>query len=419
MTNLVTKRSPMKMLSGKRPLEYLTFGARFIRDIKRPRVSAIRQFPPGCGPAACDVRETCNGGGILVKTSNERFKARPSHPFIERLPTKGTLDKSMKPRVKMLPDELKSEPIKAPALQGNTFSGNVKMGLLRVPRKVDLINARSKNFIPEPIGMLCGSYTSPKPSLLSKKCPSPKFRKGITVFQEFPRGRGRRDLDMSSECDVLPRYKSIDARPGMLQAVDEKNITDGAKSRVVRNGGDSEEYIRSKSSDGGILPATQEGVKTSDCMAATGATDGCNDKKCNVNNGSRRLLRKHVDTKTNFLDRGSGQYDALPDQKHNSVLSEVLDLFEHTLNKRLLEIGHEEKSTGRKRTSNLYTEIAMQLKKQGKWIYMNRKLLGAIPGIEVGDQFRYRAELVIVGLHIQFIAGIDYMEKDGKKIATI
>ncbi|KAK1369410.1 histone H3-K9 methyltransferase [Heracleum sosnowskyi] len=481
MTNLVSERSPSKLLSGKRPFEYGTSGARFVRGFKRPKVSAIRQFPPGCGPAARGVRETCNEGGMLDKTSRERSKAGPREPLAEMLPTKViNSDESMKPSVEMLPKKLKSEPmkprvkvlpnelisdaIKPPALQGNTFFGNVDTRFLRVPEKVDLIKERNNNSIRKPIDMLCGSSTSPRPSsLLSKKYPCPKFRKGVTVIRDFPRGCGRRNLDVSSKCDVLPGNKSIDAEPGMFQAIDEKIKIDGAKScRVVTNGRDSEEYISYKLSDGftgamvpvvndsinvahldgGIVSAAEQGVRTSGCMEATGATDGCSDKKCKiiVNNGSHSLLLKHFDTKSNFVDMESGRYNALPDQKHNNALSvkasdqlrnnghyealcrtksqEVLDLFQQTLNKRLLEIEHEEKSTGKKKTSNLYMDIAMILKDQKKWMYMNKKLLGAIPGIEIGDQFRYRAELVVVGLHIQFSAGIDYMEKDGKKIAT-
>lgn len=459
MTNLVSEKSHVKILSRKRPYEYGTSGARFLHGSKHPRFSAIRQFPPRCGAAACKVGEACNEGGVLFKTSNEMLEAGPRKPVVEKLPAKLNSDESMKPLVEMLQNELKSELIKAPILHGNTFLKSVEMGLLKDPEKVELINTCNNNSIPKPIKMLCGSNTSPRPFVLSKRYPPPNFRKGVTIFRDFPRGSGRRNPDMSSKCGVLPDDKSIDAELRMFQA-DKEKFRNGAKSWMERN--DSKENSRYKLSEGhtgakggpvmnefidvahsdtGIVPATQQGVKTSNFIAATGATDGCGGEKCNiiVNNEFQCLLLKHFDTNSNFLNVEAGRYNALKDQKHNIALSvkqsdhltisghhetlnrtksrEVLDLFEQILKRRLLEIQLEEKSMGKKKTSTIYTEIAMQLKKQKKWIYMNQKLLGAIPGVEVGDTFRYRAELVIVGLHVQFFAGIDYLEKDGKKIA--
>lgn len=152
--------------------------------------------------------------------------------------------------------------------------------------------------------------------------------------------------------------------------------------------------------------------------------------------GSRNSLPlKHVTTKSNFLDMEVGnalrgqhngalsvkQSDDLKINNHHEALShtkEVLDLFEQILKERLLKIQLEKRSMGKTNMSCIYTEVAMVLKDQKKWIYMNQKILGSLPGVKVGDQFRYRAELVVVGLHARFISGINYMEKDGKKIAT-
>ncbi|KAK1369088.1 histone H3-K9 methyltransferase [Heracleum sosnowskyi] len=351
MTNLASERSPIKMLSGKRLHEYSDSGARFFRGFKRPRFSTIREFLPDCGAAAFEVR---NEWGTLVKTSNERSKTEQSKPIVEVSRTKLNSDEPVLP-VEILPHDLKSkstkqlvkllpnDSVKAPALHGNTLLKNEELGLLRVVEKVELTNLRNNNAIPKHLDMLCSSETSPKPSVIFKKYPSPKFRKGITIFRDFPRGCGGRDC----------------------------------------------------------------------------------------------LPLKHVGAESNFLGVEAGRNKALPDQ-HNGALSvkqldnltikshheasnrtkEVLDMFEQVLKESLRKIQLEKRSTCKKNMSYIYIEAAMVLKKQKKWIYMNQKLLGVIPGVEVGDQFRYRAELVVVGLHAQFSCGIDYMEKDGKKIAT-
>ncbi|XP_031121142.1 histone-lysine N-methyltransferase, H3 lysine-9 specific SUVH5-like [Ipomoea triloba] len=44
---------------------------------------------------------------------------------------------------------------------------------------------------------------------------------------------------------------------------------------------------------------------------------------------------------------------------------------------------------------------------------------GPIPGVEVGDKFRYRMELILVGLHSHLQKGIDFVTNgDGERIAT-
>lgn len=64
-----------------------------------------------------------------------------------------------------------------------------------------------------------------------------------------------------------------------------------------------------------------------------------------------------------------------------------------------------------------HINAAMCLRNQGKGVNLGKQL-GAIPGVKVGDKFRYRAQLALVGLHRQFTCGIDYMKKDGKPLAT-
>lgn len=71
-----------------------------------------------------------------------------------------------------------------------------------------------------------------------------------------------------------------------------------------------------------------------------------------------------------------------------------------------------------KRNWSTYMSLAIHLRNQGEWIN-TRKQLGAIRGVKVGDKFRYRAQLNIVGLHRQFTFGIDYMRsKYGQILAT-
>ncbi|KAI3971926.1 hypothetical protein MKX01_030127 [Papaver californicum] len=53
------------------------------------------------------------------------------------------------------------------------------------------------------------------------------------------------------------------------------------------------------------------------------------------------------------------------------------------------------------------------MRKQEKWVNTGNKILGHVPGVEVGDEFHYRVELSIIGLHGPFQGGIDYVKKGG------
>ncbi|XP_042510497.1 histone-lysine N-methyltransferase, H3 lysine-9 specific SUVH6-like [Macadamia integrifolia] len=59
-----------------------------------------------------------------------------------------------------------------------------------------------------------------------------------------------------------------------------------------------------------------------------------------------------------------------------------------------------------------------RLKITPMWVNSVGPTLGSVPWVEVGDKFQYRVELSIIGLHHPLEAGIDYLQKDGKFIAT-
>ncbi|KAL6531206.1 hypothetical protein OROHE_014275 [Orobanche hederae] len=98
----------------------------------------------------------------------------------------------------------------------------------------------------------------------------------------------------------------------------------------------------------------------------------------------------------------------------STKVKETLKLFRDFYNE-LLGKG-EPKRVG-KCTQRFDMEVSNRLKEKGKWIYP-ATCFGHIPGVNIGDKFHFRAELVVVGLHRQYISGIDYTVLNGKKIAT-
>ena len=74
---------------------------------------------------------------------------------------------------------------------------------------------------------------------------------------------------------------------------------------------------------------------------------------------------------------------------------------------------------GKKFTGDaLPIEVSQILKRRGKFIHDGKKIIGEVPGIEVGDKFQYWQELNLVGLHRQNLSLIDYVKVDGNLVAT-
>lgn len=62
------------------------------------------------------------------------------------------------------------------------------------------------------------------------------------------------------------------------------------------------------------------------------------------------------------------------------------------------------------------------LRDRGLWLNRDKRIVGCIPGVYIGDVFYFRMELCVVGLHGQSQAGIDYLPSsqsaNGEPIAT-
>ncbi|KAL0392650.1 UNVERIFIED_CONTAM: Histone-lysine N-methyltransferase family member SUVH9, partial [Sesamum radiatum] len=62
------------------------------------------------------------------------------------------------------------------------------------------------------------------------------------------------------------------------------------------------------------------------------------------------------------------------------------------------------------------------MRHSGLWLNRDKRIVGDIPGVSIGDVFFFRMELCVVGLHGQPQAGIDYVpasqSSNGESIAT-
>ncbi|KAK6254026.1 hypothetical protein QUC31_015746 [Theobroma cacao] len=104
-------------------------------------------------------------------------------------------------------------------------------------------------------------------------------------------------------------------------------------------------------------------------------------------------------------------------------IEETLRFYRELLVNRKLfdELSQEpEKSSDGKKYSGIgvHMRAARVLESSGGWVNTSKQI-GHVSGIKVGDDFRWRGELSIVGLHHEFQKGIDYMKLiNGKTLAT-
>ncbi|KAJ8557936.1 hypothetical protein K7X08_004702 [Anisodus acutangulus] len=76
-----------------------------------------------------------------------------------------------------------------------------------------------------------------------------------------------------------------------------------------------------------------------------------------------------------------------------------------------------EEAKSKQGSNRIDLQAAKIIKEKGKEVNTGQHILGEVPGVEVGDEFQYRVELAIVGVHRLYQAGIDYMKQGGMLIA--
>ncbi|KAL3626503.1 Histone-lysine N-methyltransferase member suvh2 [Castilleja foliolosa] len=92
---------------------------------------------------------------------------------------------------------------------------------------------------------------------------------------------------------------------------------------------------------------------------------------------------------------------------------------------RVFAVAEDEKRRdlmGPNRRSRADLKAATTMKDCGLWLNRDKRVVGYIPGIEIGDVFFFRMELCVLGVHGQTQAGIDYVpisqSSNGEPIAT-
>ncbi|XP_031251006.1 histone-lysine N-methyltransferase family member SUVH9-like isoform X1 [Pistacia vera] len=91
---------------------------------------------------------------------------------------------------------------------------------------------------------------------------------------------------------------------------------------------------------------------------------------------------------------------------------------------RIFAVDEDEKRRGEGHVKRARGDLTASsvMKDRGLWLNRDKRIVGSIPGVQIGDLFFFRMELCVVGLHGQPQAGIDYLpgsqSSNGEPIAT-
>lgn len=142
-------------------------------------------------------------------------------------------------------------------------------------------------------------------------------------------------------------------------------------------------------------------------------------------NKLKNLVPKRPPGKVKFWDPSEGDARKSEDGKafvvsekekvRRKKINEAMKMFDEVYKELYKE--NSEKEKGKKIAHWRVPSEAVKIVKQKlKWIDVGKKL-GPICGVQVGDKFRYRSQLQMIGIHCQPQSGIDYMDVRGKNLA--
>ncbi|XP_045814706.1 histone-lysine N-methyltransferase, H3 lysine-9 specific SUVH6-like isoform X1 [Trifolium pratense] len=105
------------------------------------------------------------------------------------------------------------------------------------------------------------------------------------------------------------------------------------------------------------------------------------------------------------------------DSMARNKVKNALRLFQ-VVSRKLLQEAEAKAKSNEKERRRFDLQAAKILKEKGYYVNEGDKILGSVPGVEVGDEFQYRIELNVIGLHRQIQGGIDYVKQKNKVLAT-
>jgi euchromatic histone-lysine N-methyltransferase len=255
-----------------------------------------------------------------------------------------------------------------------------------------------------------------------RKYPPPRILKGSSVQRDFPSGFGRRDLHSASKV-CLPndvsaakpvQKASVETAvkkshpPGIVTDFSARQVCSAVKQNLFSVSHDISSHGCGKQNSF----VSQENA--SENSYAGNQNLGSVSKKIFAQNKKKSIV---ADFRSMRSDGTLGNNETGGHRGSSAScdkVKEVLRLFHLTLAKLSKENLAKPKM---ERDYNVPRKAAIRIKDHQKWIDTSKRV-GPVLGVNIGDKFRFQAELNVIGLHCHFYNGIDYMKKNGISLAT-
>ncbi|KAI3875918.1 hypothetical protein MKW92_030487 [Papaver armeniacum] len=369
-----------------------------VRDkYKRRKVSATRDFPKDCGRCAARL-STKKFEEPLI---SEHSKSMNQMELISPLNVEKTKDIELSKSFNQMESE---EPIigefqPQPAMDAVTKDAPV---LLKVADGAETSNLN--------LGRNC------------KKFPP---RRTVSAVRDYPIGwsnvprlsnESLKDTsannDNSSDRGNKQPKQMVEAYSRLTGENVQEDMRSNLKRTVMKN---FVENVR--------VSSDRDVMKTKDDHLEVGPTAKENDVKSqvtsnidgsNTNPSSSVPSSAHATLSVNPVERPASNNDNVVTR---NKVRDTLRLFHETYRKATREEESKVKVPGT-HSKRIDLVTFNELKKEQKWVNTGGKIVGHVPGVEVGDEFQFRVELSLIGLHGPFQAGIDFVNKDGKYLAT-
>ncbi|CAL1399396.1 unnamed protein product [Linum trigynum] len=127
------------------------------------------------------------------------------------------------------------------------------------------------------------------------------------------------------------------------------------------------------------------------------------------------FARRETGESVSLTSPGPGTSTGL--DRDRKKVKEVLDTF-HFLCRKLLHAEGSKLKGGTGNAKRVDFLASKELKSRGMCLNVGKHIIGAVPGVVIGDKFQYRLELNIIGLHRPTQGGIDYTKHRQGIVAT-
>ncbi|XP_002511029.2 histone-lysine N-methyltransferase, H3 lysine-9 specific SUVH5 [Ricinus communis] len=221
------------------------------------------------------------------------------------------------------------------------------------------------------------------------------------VSREFPSERGMPANDLGSQ---ESKGKALrDSLNGCGKLTNTRYI--GGSLDDLTNRQNSKEYIVK-----GGFPLLYKKQDSHPTHKDIGLTNGCEKLKFGASSKTYPsiIIGGNVNCINNELKLERVDEDCLARKQ----VKNTLKLYREILDKLLREV-----KKSRMWKPSIYQKAVTILESSCNW-HIREKQVGSIDGVKIGDEFHFRAELRIVGIHHQFQKGIDFVKKNGTTLAT-